>query len=102
MHEIKLTDAVLERAARRRDSIHPFGDFDSTRTALLVVDMQNRPCQLPAKVIEDHLPGIGKKFKRAAEGRRGVTAWVERPGELALGDTLTLFIPDQRGWAPGA
>ena len=64
----------------------------------LVVDMQNRPCQLPAKVIEDHLPGIGKKFKGAADGRRGVTAWVEREGVLRLGDVMRLHVPDQRAW----
>ncbi|MFC2966485.1 MOSC domain-containing protein [Acidimangrovimonas pyrenivorans] len=64
----------------------------------LVVDMENRPCNLPARVIEDLLPGIGKKFKAAARGRRGVTAWVERPGRLNLGDSLTLHIPDQPVW----
>ncbi|MGI3170536.1 MOSC domain-containing protein [Pseudooceanicola sp. C21-150M6] len=65
----------------------------------LVVDMENRPCQLPARVIEDHLPGKGKLFKSAADGRRGVTAWVEREGVLKLGDTLRLAIPDQPVWA---
>lgn len=67
--------------------------------ATLVVDMQNRPCVWPGKVIEAEAPGFGKKFKPAAEGRRGVTAWVEREGVIRRGDTLTLHIPDQRGWA---
>ncbi len=70
--------------------------------ASMVIDMQNRPCHLPAKVIEAERPGIGRTFKNAATGRRGVTAWVEREGRIALGDTLRLFIPDQRGWAPDA
>lgn len=65
----------------------------------LVVDMHNRPCHLPAKEIEDDAPGHGKAFKSAAEGKRGVTAWVERPGILHLGQTLRLHIPDQRAWA---
>lgn len=65
----------------------------------LVIDMENRPCNLPARVIEDLLPGIGTRFKTAAQGRRGVTAWVERPGVLHLGDPLTLHIPDQPVWA---
>lgn len=64
----------------------------------LVVDMENRPCTLPARVIETLLPGAGKAFKPAARGRRGVTAWVERPGRLRLGDTLRLHIPDQPVW----
>lgn len=44
----------------------------------LTVDMQNEPCNLPAKVIEQAAPGFGRGFKNAASGRRGVTAWVER------------------------
>lgn len=65
----------------------------------LVVDMENRPCQEPAVTIEKALPGKGKGFKPAAEGKRGVTAWVEREGVLRLGDVLVLHIPDQRIWA---
>jgi MOSC domain-containing protein YiiM len=65
----------------------------------LVVDMENLPCQEPAATIEKALPGQGKGFKSAAEGKRGVTAWVEREGILRLGDAVRLHIPRQRGWA---
>jgi hypothetical protein len=67
--------------------------------ATLVIDMQNRPCHLPAKVIDMDQPGLGAAFKAAANGRRGVTAWVEREGLLHVGDTLSLHVPDQRVWA---
>lgn len=67
--------------------------------ACIAVDMENRPCTLPAKPIEAAHPGFGARFKAAAEGRRGVTAWVEAEGTLALGDRLRLFIPDQPAWA---
>ncbi|MBT9382697.1 sulfurase [Pseudooceanicola sp. CBS1P-1] len=67
----------------------------------LVVDMENLPCQLPAREIEAVAPGRGKAFRSAARGRRGITAWVERPGALELGAELRLFVPAQRGWAPG-
>ena len=65
----------------------------------LVIDMENRPCQLPARVIEDHLPGTGARFKSAATGLRGVTAWVEREGTLNIDDELRLAIPDQPVWS---
>jgi MOSC domain-containing protein YiiM len=68
--------------------------------SMIVVDMQNRPCHLPAKVINADHPGAGDKFKTAAKGKRGVTAWVEREGSIHLGDTVTLHVPDQRPWAP--
>lgn len=66
--------------------------------AVLVVDMENRPCVYPAREIESDHAGHGKAFKTAAKGRRGVTAWVERPGALALGDEVVLHIPDQPVW----
>jgi hypothetical protein len=66
----------------------------------LIVDMQNRPCHLPAREIEDEMPGAGKGFKSAADGKRGVTAWVEREGPLRVGDRVRLHVPDQRAWHP--
>lgn len=69
--------------------------------ATLVVDMENRACMLPARPIENSHPGFGARFKAAATGRRGVTAWVEAEGALMLGQRLRLHIPDQRPWAPG-
>ncbi len=66
----------------------------------LTVDMLNQPCNLVAKTIEDARPGHGKGFKAAAAGLRGVTAWVERPGVLRMGDAVTLHVPGQRTWQP--
>jgi len=66
----------------------------------LTIDMENRPCNLPGREIEAEAKGHGKAFKKAAEHRRGVTAWVERPGKLTVGDSLKLFVPDQRAWEP--
>ncbi len=68
----------------------------------LTVDLENAPCNWPAKEIEAEHPGRGKGFKNAANGRRGLTAWVERPGPLSVGDSVTLFIPSQRVWEPNS
>ncbi|MCG7628034.1 sulfurase [Epibacterium sp. MM17-32] len=68
----------------------------------LTTDIENRPCVLPGREIEKDHAGFGPKFKAAARGRRGITAWVERPGRLKLGDTLRLFVPDQRAWSAGS
>ncbi len=65
----------------------------------LVVDMANQPCQFPAMTIVEALGPAGRGFKAAAEGRRGVTAWVERPGTLRGGERLRLHIPGQRAWS---
>jgi hypothetical protein len=66
----------------------------------LVVDLENGPCLQPAKTIERERPGHGKRFKEAARGRRGITAWVEREGTLRVGERLRLHLPTQRPWMP--
>ncbi len=79
--------------------VPPGSRLQATSGATLVVDMENRPCVYPGKGIEAAFPGHGKRFKPAAKGRRGITAWVEREGTLTLGDSLRLHIPDQPVWA---
>ena len=64
--------------------------------ATLVVDMENAPCRQIADVIRRHHPDEAPRFVKAAQHRRGITAWVEREGTIHAGDTITLFIPPQR------
>ncbi len=79
--------------------VPPASRLQSTSGATLVVDMENRPCVFPGRVINQDRPGMGKLFKPAAENRRGVTGWVEREGMLRVGDKMRLHIPDQRAWS---
>lgn len=65
--------------------------------ATLTTDTENAPCTLSAREIEAET-GRGKGFKSAAAGKRGLTAWVERPGRLALGDRLRLHLPPPDRW----
>ena len=67
--------------------------------ASVVVDMENAPCAYPGEVIEQHHPGKGKGFPRAALNKRGLTAWVEREGHIATGDEIEVHIPPQRIYA---
>lgn len=80
--------------------IPPSSRLQTENGTTLTVDMENRPCHLPAPVIDADAPGHGKAFKAAARGKRGVTAWVEREGPLRVGDHVTLHVPDQRAWTP--
>lgn len=78
--------------------VPPSSRLQFSSGATLTVDMANRPCVLPAPEIDRDHPGGGRKFKPAANGRRGVTAWVEREGVIRVGDQLKLHIPDQPPW----
>ena len=79
--------------------IPPSSRLQNESGATLTIDMENRPCVLPAKPSEAAHEGFGAKFKAAAKGRRGVTAWVEREGVFRVGDRLRLHVPDQPVWA---
>ncbi len=80
--------------------IPPSSRLQTPSGATLTVDMENRPCTLPARVIEEDAPGYGKAFKPAAANLRGVTAWVECEGLIKVGDAIKLHLPDQRAWNP--
>jgi hypothetical protein len=80
--------------------IPPGSRLQTTAGTTLTADLENAPCIWPAKEIETEHWGHGKAFKSAAKGRRGITAWVERPGPLSIGDTVHLFIPTQQVWQP--
>ena len=79
--------------------VPPSSRLQSPSGTTLVVDMENRPCEFPARSLEIAHPGHGTAFRTAARGRRGVTAWVEREGPLLLGDVLRLHVPDQPAWS---
>ncbi|MEO6608398.1 MAG: MOSC domain-containing protein [Aestuariivirga sp.] len=64
--------------------------------ATVVVDMENLPCTQVAKVIARVHPAEGLEFVKAAKNKRGVTVWVEREGEIACGDAITVWLPQQR------
>lgn len=80
--------------------VPPASRLQSAAGTTIVIDVENGPCNFPAREIEKESPGHGKSFKAAAKGRRGVCGWVEREGPLAVGDTLSLHIPNQRPWSP--
>jgi len=67
--------------------------------AALVVDMENAPCRFPGDIIEQHYQGKGSRFARVARGRRGVTLWVEREGDITVGDTVKLPLPPPVSWS---
>jgi hypothetical protein len=67
--------------------------------ATLVVDMENGPCSQVAKVVVQYHGEAGWNFVKAATNKRGVTAWVEREGEVKVSDTVSLILPPNRLYA---
>jgi hypothetical protein len=73
--------------------------------AVLVVEGQNAPCRIAGRAIARHVPddqrpGLDTAFAKLAAGQRGLVASVERAGDLATGDTLTIKIAKQWIYEP--
>ncbi len=92
--------SIVVRGISDFTHVPPSSRLQGKAGATIVVDMENRPCNLPAREIEQDHPTHGKPFKAGAKGRRGVTAWVEHEGVFRVGDILRLHVPDQRAWRP--
>jgi hypothetical protein len=63
---------------------------------VLVVEGENGPCVFPGKLISHHNPdkrGLATRFPKAAVHRRGIVAWVERPGTIREGDSAQVILP---------
>ena len=75
--------SVVLRGIPDFSHIPPSSRLQNDAGTTLTIDMQNRPCHLPVAEIKVDHPNEAKGFKAAACGRRGVTAWVEREGQLS-------------------
>ncbi|GLQ37339.1 molybdenum cofactor sulfurase [Rhizobium albus] len=66
----------------------------------LKIDGQNAPCRLAGGSIADHFPdhdrtALALSFKDAAKRRRGLVAWVEKPGRISVGESVKVHVPEQ-------
>lgn len=67
--------------------------------AVLIVSGENEPCRYVSDTINKHHPGKADAFPKVARHKRGLVAWVERAGAIAVGDEIVLHIPPQRIYA---
>jgi MOSC domain-containing protein YiiM len=66
--------------------------------AVLFVTEENHPCRHAGKMLAEAFgePRLELGFVRAAEGRRGLVAMVEREGEVAAGNEVKVVVPRHR------
>jgi ureidoacrylate peracid hydrolase len=72
MHKIAIPQAAIDRVLKRRDSLHVFNDVDPSRTAHVVVDLQNgfmapgQPAEIPmAREIVSNVNRISAALRAA-------------------------------------
>lgn len=61
--------------------------------AVLMLGGENLPCTIAGDMVGRIHGTQASAFPKAAIGHRGVTGWVERPGSVRAGDTITLVTP---------
>ncbi len=72
--------------------------------AVIRVDGDNAPCRFAGKAIAEHNPGrdgLDLLFPKAAKRLRGLVGYVEKPGTIIKGETVTAHIPEQWIYDPG-
>ena len=80
MHQINLDPTIVERVKQRRGRLHAYESLEPTRTALIVIDMQNiwleegQPAQLPYG--QGIVPNINR-LARAVRTKGGRVVWVK-------------------------
>jgi ureidoacrylate peracid hydrolase len=64
MHKIAIPQAAIDRVLRRRDTLHVFNDIEPSRTAHIVIDLQNgfmapgQPAEVP--MARDIVPNVNR------------------------------------------
>lgn len=66
----------------------------------LKIDAQNGPCRIAGRSVAEHArmadhEAASLLFPRAAKRLRGLVAWVEKPGRIVQGETISVRIPEQ-------
>ncbi|MEP3279468.1 MAG: MOSC domain-containing protein [Stappiaceae bacterium] len=72
--------------------------------AVVRVDGYNVPCRVAGKSVAEHYPereGLDLLFPQRAKHRRGLVGYVEKPGLVHAGETITAHVPEQWIYAPG-
>ena len=84
---------VLMKAAPELTQCPPGTRLVFGSGAVLVVDGENEPCRKVGSVIARETSSeevLASRFVKAAHRLRGLVAWVERPGVIRNGDSVTL------------
>lgn len=79
MHDIQISDEIIDRITKRRGRVHIFDKLDAKKTALVVIDMQNAFCKEAAPVEVPLSRNIVPNINRLAAALRdagGDVVWI--------------------------
>jgi ureidoacrylate peracid hydrolase len=100
MHKIAIPQAVIDRVLKRRESLHVFGEVDPTRTAHIVVDLQNgfmapgQPVEIAAA--REIVPNVNR-ISAAARAAGGLVVYIQNTIDAAAKETWSTWFTYMSG-----
>ena len=74
-------------------ALEPMSRLEFASGAVLMTGGRNAPCTIAGRMVQARYGSPAEKFPKAALDRRGITAWVERPGRIQPGDEVRVLPP---------
>jgi ureidoacrylate peracid hydrolase len=100
MHKIAIPQAAIDRVLKRRESLHVFSDIDPSRTAHIVVDLQNgfmapgQPVEIPAA--RDIVPNVNR-VSAALRAAGGLIVYIQNTIDATAKETWSTWFTHMSG-----
>jgi hypothetical protein len=88
-----IADNICTKGIPALTSLPPMTRMAFDSGAVIMLGGENNPCTIAGSMVQQVYGTRPEAFPKAAMHRRGVTAWVERPGVIRSGAVITLFLP---------
>jgi hypothetical protein len=85
-----IADNIYLSGAAGLTALRPMSRLVFSGGAVLVLGGENDPCTIAGAMVEAVHGTPATAFPKAAIHKRGVTGWVEHPGEVRIGDTVEI------------
>ena len=88
-----IADNICTYGIPHLTSLEPMSRLVFASGAVLMTGGRNAPCTIAGRMVQARYGSPAEKFPKAAFDLRGITAWVERPGQISAGDEVTVVAP---------
>ena len=88
-----IADNVCTSGIRDLTLLEPMSRLEFASGAVLMTGGRNAPCTIAGRMVQARYGSPAERFPKAAFDLRGITAWVERPGSIRVGDGVRVLPP---------
>jgi hypothetical protein len=88
-----IADNICTEGLPDLTSLPPLSRLVFSSGVVLMTGGFNSPCVIAGAMVQERYGAPASRFPKAAIHRRGITAWVERPGRIVAGDGVRVVLP---------